>query len=120
MSLTTQTRKRLPTIKTSILEGLNRDQIAAKLNVTEKTIDRDYKAWVNSEDFETWLKEEWVRLHNIILHEDPTEAYRQISKLVGMMVTRKIKKKEEIEVREIKLQWNLNTNDTVQTAQGTE
>ena len=106
MSLTTQTRKRLPTIKTSILEGLNRDQIAAKLNVTEKTIDRDYKAWVNSEDFETWLKEEWLRLHNIILKENPTEAYRQISRLVGMMVTRKLEKKEwYMGLEKIELSW---------------
>jgi len=100
MSLGTQTLKRLPQIKHGLLIGLNYEQIGTKCGVTEKTIDRDVHAWVQSGEFETWIKEEWLRLHNIILHEDPIEAYKQITKLFSRMVTRKMEVKEEIKIEE--------------------
>lgn len=96
MSLSTQTQKRLPTIKQGLLTGLNYENIGRKCGVTERTIDRDISNWVDSGQFETWIKEEWMRLHNIIVHEDPVEAYRQITKLVRRMVTQKVEAKEEI------------------------
>ena len=90
MSLPTQTLKRIPQIKKGLLTGLNYQQIGDSVGVTEKTIDRDVKQWLNSGDFETWVKEEWVRLHTQIIHDNPTEAYKQISRIVGRMVTRKL------------------------------
>ena len=102
MSLSTQTLKRLPKIKAGLFTGLNYTQIGTNCGVTEKTIDRDIKTWIESGQFETWIKEEWVRLHNLILHDNPTEAYRQISKIIARMVTRKaeLKTTEEIKVEE--------------------
>ena len=111
MSLTTQTKRRLPTIKASLMLGLNRGQIAEKLHVNEKTIDRDFKTWVASNDFEIWLKEEWLRLHNLVLHEDLIEAYKQISKLCGQMLTRKIERKEQIEISEEIVTVNVTENE---------
>jgi len=100
MSLSTKTLKRLSTIKQSLILGHNREQIGQKCGVTEKTIDRDIRAWVNSGLFETWLKEEFLRLHADIIHEDPTEAYRQISKLVGRTLIHRIEQQVEIDKRE--------------------
>jgi len=91
---------RLRTIQDGIFKGLNREQIAQECKVTEKTIDRDMNVWVNSGLFEVWLKKEWVQLHQIIIHENPTEAYRNLTKLVSHMLTRKVEMKEEISVRE--------------------
>ena len=105
MSLSTQTQKRLPKIKAGLLKGLNYSQIGSQCGVTEKTIDRDIYKWLNTGDFETWLKEEWVRLHNMIIHENPTEAYRQVTKILGRMVTRKVEAHSIEEIREIKLTW---------------
>ena len=105
MSLSQQTKRRLPHIKKGLLTGLTYEQIGNKLGVTRRTIDRDVHSWLNTGDFETWLKEEWVRLHNIIIHNDPTEAYRQVTKILGRMVTRKIEAHKIEEVREIKLTW---------------
>ena len=103
-----QTRKRLPNIKAGLLKGLNYTQIGEKCGVQEKTIDRDIAKWLESGDFETWIKAEWVRLHNIIIHEDPTEAYKQVSKILGRMVTRRVESKHTEEIREIKLLWAVN------------
>jgi len=111
MTLSKQTLKRLPKIKSGLLLGLSHEKIGESCGVSKKTIDRDFKAWVNSGDFETWLKEEWVRLHNIILRESPLEAYRQVSKLVGMMVTRKIEKKAQIKISEQVVTLNVTENE---------
>jgi hypothetical protein len=89
MSLSQQTMQRLPTIKAELLQGTSYPDIGKKLGVTERTIDRDIKAFVNSGNFETWLKEEWLRLHSQVIHDDPIEAYRNVSKLISRMVTRK-------------------------------
>jgi DNA-binding transcriptional regulator LsrR (DeoR family) len=100
MSVSTTTLKRLDKIKDGIIEGLNRRQIGDKIGVSERTIRRDIRAWVESGLFEVWLKEEFLRLHSDMIHENPELAYQQIAKLVGHMFTRKIERKEQIEVSE--------------------
>ena len=87
--LTKQTIMRLPKIKQGLKDGLSYPQIAEQCNVYEKTIDRDMKAWVQSGDFEIWLKTEFVTLHSHVVVANPIEAYKEISKIVGKMVTQK-------------------------------
>jgi len=112
MSLSTATQIRLPTIKQGLRKGLNREQIGAKCGVTEKTIDRDMNAWVESGLFEVWLKEEFVDLHGYARDNDPIEAYRQIAKIVAKMVTRKAEMKAEIhEKKEISIDLSLYSDD---------
>ena len=108
MSLTTQTLRRLPIIKSNLMSGRTIGQIADILRVTEKTVDRDLKAFVESGLFETWIKEEWVRLHSEVTKDNPVEAYRQVSKLLSRMVTRKAEVHSIEEVREIKITWDMN------------
>ena len=110
MSLSTQTLKRLPTIKAGLLTGKNYTIIGSECGVTEKTIDRDVHTWVQSGQFETWIKQEWLRLHAIIQKKHPVEAYRQITRLLGQTLTRRMEIKEEI--REIKLLWVKNESNT--------
>lgn len=95
MSLSTKTLHRLPTIKQGIMEGLNRTKIGEKCGVTEKTIDRDVRAWVDSGLFEVWLKEEFLRLHSLISKTYPELAYKEVSRIIGRMVTRKVEAKTE-------------------------
>ncbi len=105
MSLSRWTLHRLPKIKVGLRKGLNRDQIADLCGVTEKTIDRDMRGWVDSGLFEVWLKEEFVDLHHYARDSNPLEAYKEIARLVGKMITRKIEAKTVEEIREIKLLW---------------
>ncbi len=111
MSLTQQTQQRLPTIKAELIKGTSYPDIGKKLGVTERTIDRDIKAFVNSGDFETWLKEEWLRLHNQVIHEDPVEAYRNVSKLISRMITQRQELKADITERQIKIVRMWQPND---------
>lgn len=102
MSLGTQTLKRLPKIKAGLLEGLNYTEIGTTCGVTEKTIDRDIKAFVESGQFDTWIKEEFLRLHSKVVSKDMVEAYRNIVKLVAKMITRRMEVKEETKIEEKK------------------
>ena len=118
MSLSTPTLRRLPKIKAGLLRGLNYTKIGTSCGVTEKTIDRDVRAWVDSGLFETWVKQEWMRLHGIIVKAYPELAYKELSRIVGRMVTRKIEKKEQVDIRHIELSWKIDdtsTKDKVQT-----
>jgi len=111
MSLSMQTRKRLPQIKVGLLKGLNYTQIGEKCGVQEKTIDRDIAKWLESGDFETWIKAEWVRLHNLTIHDNPELAYKELSRILGRMVTRRVESKHTEEIREIKLIWKVKEDE---------
>ena len=103
MTLSPQTLRRLPKIKQGLLRGDNYTTIGKACGVTEKTIDRDVKAWIESGDFETWVKEEWLRLHPQIIEKYPTLAYKELTRLIGKMVTKRVEAHTVEEIREIKV-----------------
>lgn len=96
MSLNTQTLKRLPKIKDGLLRGDNYETIGKSCGVTEKTIDRDVKAWLDSGDFEKWIHTEWVALHGKIVEENPALAYKETSRLVAKMRVQRVESKTEV------------------------
>ena len=122
MSLSTQTKIRLPTIKQGLREGFNYEQIGSKCGVTEKTIDRDMGDWVESGQFEIWLKTEFVELHNYTRKANPIEAYKQLSKIVGRMVTQKSEIKAEINsnITEVKVLIVDNSTNPIQPTSETD
>ena len=92
---------RLPKIKHGLREGWNYDQIAEYCGLKNSvTIDRDMKAWVQSGQFEIWLKTEFVELHEHARIANPLDAYKEISKIVGKMVTRRTEVKQDIDIQE--------------------
>lgn len=102
MSVSTRTRVRLPKIKKGLVLGQTLEEIARECGVTERTIYRDKEAWLASGDFETWLRDEWLRYHLLVGKTDPTEAYRQLTKLVGRQIAQRIhaeiKEEQKIEI----------------------
>ena len=119
MSLTPQTLRRLSQIKKGLLLNHNRETIGKSCGVTEKTIDRDIKAWTESGDFETWVKEEWLRLHPQIVEKYPTLAYKELSRIVGKMVTKRLEAHTIEEIREIKLMWIKDESNPTNKVQAT-
>ncbi len=98
MSLSTQTRIRLPKIQQGLRQGLTHDQIAENCGVTSRTIERDLDRWYESGEFETWLKAEFVELYEYVRTANPTIAFKELSRLIGKMVTRKAEIKEQIDI----------------------
>ena len=96
----------MPKIKALLLEGKNQIEISQLLNLRRETVNRKIQRWIKTEDFETWIKEEFLRLHNKIIQLNPEEAYRQVTKLVSNMLTRKIEKKEwYMGLEKIEISW---------------
>ena len=107
MSLTPQTLRRLPKIKQGLLRGDNYTTIGQTCGVTEKTIDRDMQAWVESGDYEKWIKTEWTIRYAEFINNPKLkfEAFRNLTKLVTRMITKRIEAHTVEEIREIKLMW---------------
>jgi hypothetical protein len=76
-------------------------------------------SWVESGDFETWLKTEFVALHNHVVVANPTVAYKEMARLMGKMVTRKAEIKQIDEIREIKISWTMNNERLLKGATDT-
>ena len=110
MSLSTQTRIRLPKIQDGLRKGLTHEQIADICGVTSRTIDRDLSTWLDSGEFETWLKQEFVELYEYVREANPTIAFKEMARLMGKMVTRKAEIKAIEETREIKVVWTMNND----------
>jgi DNA-binding transcriptional regulator LsrR (DeoR family) len=102
MSLSTQTRIRLPKIQEGLRQGLTHDQIAENCGVTSRTIERDLDSWYESGEFETWLKAEFVELYEYVRTANPTIAFKELARLMGKMVTRKAEIKTESIIEEKK------------------
>ena len=106
-----KTAFRLPKIKHGLREGWGYQQIAEYCGLkSSQTIDRDMKAWVESGDFELWLKTEFIELHEHVRVANPVEAYRNICKIVARMVTRKTEVTEDI-YQETRIVWQDDRKD---------
>lgn len=103
MSLSRQTLKRLPTIKAGFRKGSSYEEIATLCEVHHRTIERDVQSWVQSGQFETWIRQEFIDLHGYARNEDKMEAYKEIAKLVGKMITRKIESKHTEEIKDLQV-----------------
>jgi len=109
MTLSRQTQVRLPKIQKALFQEKTMQEIAEICKVSDKTIDRDMKAWVDSGEFELWLKEEWLRVYIDIKKIKPIIAFEALNNLVGKMLTRKIERKEQIELSQ-KVEVNVTSN----------
>jgi hypothetical protein len=109
MTLSRQTQVRLPKIQKALFQEKTMQEIAEICKVSDKTIDRDMKAWIDSGEFELWLKEEWLRVYIDIKKIKPIIAFEALNNLVGKMLTRKIERKEQIELSQ-KVEVNVTSN----------
>jgi len=77
-----ETTDRTTQIINHLRQGKTHEQIAQELQISRATVERDLRAFVESPQFRPWLKQEFLRLHAIILKEDPKECYRTIARLI--------------------------------------
>lgn len=90
------TRKRLPLIIDGLLAGKNYEQIAHDCGLkSPKTIQRDLERWRDRGGLESFLQNEWLRMHGKVKQLDPIEAHRQLTRLLGRTLTQKVKAEVE-------------------------
>lgn len=82
VTLSNADKRHLPRIKAFLLEGKNQLDISRALNLRRETVNRKVRRWMQTEDFDLWLKEVWVDLYRQVRREDVKEAFRQVTKLL--------------------------------------
>jgi len=117
ITLSNADKKHLPKIKSLLLQGKSQVEISVALGLRRETVNRKIRRWMQTEDFEQWLKEVWLDLYREVRHDNPVEAFRQISKILGRVLEKKPSLAEQI--REIEIRWEddeSEINDKVQAS----
>lgn len=84
-------------IKLMLLERKSQVEMSVVLNLTRETINRKIQRWIQTPDFELWLKTAWLDKYQKV---DDETAFEALTKLLSRMVTQKRELKEEIQVTE--------------------
>ena len=80
-------------IKPMLLDRKSQLEMSIALGLRRETVNRKIQRWVQTEDFETWLKTAWVEKYQKV---DDRTAFDALTKLLGKMVTQKREIKQEI------------------------
>lgn len=81
------TQNRQPIIIDMLTNGSTHQQIADKLNIDRKTVERDINAWFDSDGFKHWLYNEFIELHHLARSSDKLTlgerlAYQTVASLI--------------------------------------
>jgi len=112
ITLSAKDRRDIELIKPMLLDGKNQLDMSLKLDLRRETVNRKIARWVQTPDFEVWLKTAWLDKYRNV---DDDKAFDALTKLLGKMVTRKAEIKAEINenITEIKVSIVDNTTDTI-------
>ncbi len=80
-------------IKLMLLERKSQVEMSVTLNLTRETVNRKIQRWIQTPDFELWLKTAWLDKYQKV---DDETAFEALTKLLSRMVTQKREIKEEI------------------------
>ena len=95
VTLSPTDRRDIELIKPMLLEGKSQLEISIVLKKRRETINRKIGRWVQTDDFEVWLKTAWLDKYRNISDE---KAFDALTKLLGKMVTRKAEINEQIDI----------------------
>jgi IS30 family transposase len=97
ITLSTKDQTDIERIKLMLLEGKSQLEISVALNLARETVNRKIQRWIQTPDFELWLKTAWLDKYQKV---DDETAFEALTKLLSRMVTQKREVKEEIQVTE--------------------
>ena len=80
-------------IKPMLIDGKSQLEMSVVLNLRRETVNRKIARWVQTPDFEVWLKTAWVEKYQQV---DNETAFDALTKLMCRMVTQKREIKQEI------------------------
>ena len=95
VTLSAKDRRDIEIIKPMLLEGKNQLDMSRVLGLRRETVNRKIGRWVQTEDFEVWLKTAWLDKYRTV---DDKQAFDALTKLLGKMVTRKAEIKEQVDI----------------------
>jgi len=93
VTFTSKDKVDIEKIKQMLIEHKTQLDMSRELGLRRETVNRKIHRWVQTDDFENWLKTAWLQQYQNV---DSTEAFRALTSLVGKMLTRKIEAKAEL------------------------
>lgn len=103
-------------IKQMLIERKTQLDISRELGLRRETINRKIRRWIQTDDFEQWLKVAWLKHYQNV---DDKTAFYALTSFVGKMLTRKIEKKQ-LSVEKIEISWKTendsSTGDSLQAS----
>jgi hypothetical protein len=108
ITFTSKDKVDIEKIKQMLIEHKTQLDMSRELGLRRETVNRKIRRWVQTDDFENWLKTAWLQQYQNV---DSTEAFRALTSLVGKMLTRKIERKEQIEISEEIVTVNVTENE---------
>ena len=106
-------------MKPLLIDGKSQLDISLALNKRRETINRKISRWVQTEDFEVWIKTAWLDKYCTV---DNDKAFDALTKLLGKMVTHKAEIKAEINsnITEVKVLIVDNSTNPIQPTSETD
>ena len=106
-------------MKPLLIDGKSQLDISLALNKRRETINRKISRWVQTEDFEVWIKTAWLDKYCTV---DNDKAFDALTKLLAKMVTNKAEIKAEINsnITEVKVLIVDNSTNPIQPASETD
>ena len=84
-------------IKPMLLDRKSQLEMSVALGLRRETVNRKIARWVQTEDFEVWLKTAWVEKYQKV---DDKTAFDALTKLLGKMVTQRREVTEDVNIQE--------------------
>jgi hypothetical protein len=108
LTFTAKDQTDIERIKPMLLERKTQLEISVALGLRRETINRKIARWVQTTDFEVWLKQAWLQKYQTV---DDKTAFIALTTLLGKMVTQKIT--GEITQKQVIVRvWNEKENDS--------
>lgn len=106
-------------MKPLLIDGKSQLDISLALNKRRETINRKISRWVQTEDFEVWIKTAWLDKYCTV---DNDKAFDALTKLLSKMVTHKAEIKAEINsnITEVKVLIVDNSTNPIQPTSETD
>ena len=97
ITLSAKDRADIEKIKPMIMDNKTQLDMSLALNLRRETVNRKIQRWVQTPDFEIWLKTAWLVKYQTV---DDKTAFDALTKLLGKMVTHKTEVKQDIDIHE--------------------
>jgi hypothetical protein len=93
LTFTVKDQADIERIKPMLLEGKTQLEMSMVLGLRRETINRKMQRWVQTPDFEAWLKQAWLEKYRKVSNR---VAFEALTRILARMVTQKREVKEEI------------------------
>ena len=81
-------QNQLEAIKSMLAKGATQLEISRVLGIDNSVLSCKIQAWVRTDDFRNWVRFAWVVKYAELVKEDPRTAFKNITRLFAIMLSK--------------------------------